>query len=188
MEPLGPDETHWWRAVQEVACGRKQWNRKTTCSTAGTQRENFGAASRFETQWRPICFSKDLGQGKTEVLLAKYEKRPKNGKYENCTLCQALYTAETKNLAHLQNNQRWDTIQQSGSWYPWTCYTSIDRRSKIHTYFDGQFLEIRGSCSPSKECGRKCWLHRPHKSKWHGRTSQQCQWGCLFEILRKQSK
>ena len=75
MGPLGPDETDWWRAVQEVAYGRKQYNTKTTCSTAGTQRDSFGTTSRFKTQWRPFCFSKDLEQGKTEVLVAEYEKR-----------------------------------------------------------------------------------------------------------------
>ena len=37
----GKDGTYWWRAVQEVACGRKQWNTKTTCSKARTQRDNF---------------------------------------------------------------------------------------------------------------------------------------------------
>ena len=38
-------------------------------------RDSFGTTSRFKTQWRPFCFSKNLGQGKTEVLVAQYEKR-----------------------------------------------------------------------------------------------------------------
>ena len=48
---------------------------KQLVATAGTQRDSFGTTSQFKDQWKPFCFSKDLGQGKTEVLLAKYEKR-----------------------------------------------------------------------------------------------------------------
>ena len=58
-----------------MAFGSKQRNTETTCSTAGTQRSSFGATSQFQLKWRPFCFSKDLGQGKIEVLVAKNEKK-----------------------------------------------------------------------------------------------------------------
>ena len=61
-----------------MAIGIKQRNTETTCSTAGTQRSSFGATSQFQIKWRPFCFSKDLGQGKIEVLVAKNEKKTLN--------------------------------------------------------------------------------------------------------------
>ena len=60
----------------------RKWNVKRSNATQkqlvvpqGLRETVFGTTSRFKTQWMPSCFSKDLGQGKTEVLVAKYEKR-----------------------------------------------------------------------------------------------------------------
>ena len=51
---------------------------------------------------KPFCLSKELGQGRTEVLVDKYNSDNTERKYENCTLGQARSTAGKKRIARLQ--------------------------------------------------------------------------------------
>ena len=83
------------------ACGRNQYKPKTTCSTAGTQRDSFGTPSRFKTHWRPFCFSKDLGQARQRFWWSNMRKDNER-KCENCTLCQTRSIAGKKRIAPLQ--------------------------------------------------------------------------------------
>ena len=98
---LGPDGTDWWRAVQEVACGRKQYKPKQLVVPQGLRETILEHFHDSKLSGGHFAFQKTLDRARQRFWWQSMRKDIER-KCENCTLCQARRTAGKKRIAPLQ--------------------------------------------------------------------------------------